>query len=242
MFPDAVATPESLPQGGPDPFPAGVRLFSIGHSNHEAARLVHLLREAGVTAVADVRSHPFSQRLPQFNRPELEQDLKVSGIAYAFLGDSLGGRPRQRSLYDEEGRVDYERVQTTANFQTGLDRVSQAVARFRVALLCAEEDPLDCHRGLMIAPALAERSIPIAHLRADGTLESTAQFEERLLVVTKVADGIADGLFAALLTAEERRQLLTEAYRIQARRKAFRLRPWQATAELLCPHEDEEST
>jgi hypothetical protein len=205
--------------------PAGVRLFSVGHSNHDLPRLVRLLQAVGVTAVADVRSSPYSQRLPQFNRPELERGLPPCGVAYVYLGDFLGGRPRDASLYDADGRVNYERVRTTAAFQRGLDRLERAAAAFTVAFLCGEADPLDCHRGLMIAPALAERGLAVAHLRKDGSVETHAEMETRLLTVTHTDTGLADGLFADLLGAEERRHLLAEAYRARARRVAFRLRP-----------------
>jgi uncharacterized protein (DUF488 family) len=202
-----------------------IRLYSIGHSNHDLARLVQLLQDAGVTLVADVRSQPYSQRLPQFNRPELERELPCHAIAYAFLGRQLGGRPAQLQLYDRDGRVDYERVRATAAFQQGVDNLCQALEEFTVAMLCAEEDPLDCHRGLMIAPALVERGILPAHLRGDGTVESTAELEERLLRETEVGTEILDGLFADMISDKERCELLTEAYRRQARRKAFQLRP-----------------
>lgn len=204
---------------------AATRIFSIGHSNHALAHLFQLLQAVGVTAVVDVRSHPFSQRHPQFNRSELESALQACGIAYLFLGDRLGGRPAPLDLYDDEGRVDYERVRMTAHFQQGLDRVCRVLDRETVALLCAEEDPLDCHRGLMITPALVERGLTPGHLRADGSAESTADMESRLLKLTKVGAGISDGLFAGLLTCDERRSLLAEAYRLQARRKAYRLHP-----------------
>jgi uncharacterized protein (DUF488 family) len=200
------------------------RVFTIGHSHHDLPRLTDLLRRARVTVLADVRSQPFSRRLAQFNRPELEHGLKAAGIAYVFLGDALGGRPQQPSLYDGEGRVDYVRVRAAAFFRQGLERLGRACANGRVALLCAEEDPLDCHRGLMITPALVERGIVPAHLRGDGSVETTAAMEKRLLAETKVDDGSMDGLFAAALTPEDRQQMLTEAYRIMARRKAFRLR------------------
>jgi uncharacterized protein (DUF488 family) len=214
---------------------AQARLFSIGHSNHELAGLVELLRNVGVTAVADVRSQPFSQRLPHFNRPDLAHGLDEYGIAYAFLGEQLGGRPRALSLYDNEGRVSYERVRATVAFQQGIDLLCAALDTYAVAMLCSEEDPADCHRALMIAPALVERGISPVHLRADGSAETTAEFEERLLAETKVGVGILDGLFAATLSAEDRQRLLAEAYRVQARRKAFRLRPgdsptWDSTS------------
>jgi uncharacterized protein (DUF488 family) len=192
------------------------RVFSIGHSHHEAGAFVELLRRAGVDAIADVRSQPFSQRMPQFNRPELQQTLQASDIHYAFLGDTLGGRPQRPSLYDADGRVNYERVRATDSFKRGLEQLASAQEDYRVAMLCAEEDPLDCHRGLMITPALVQVGIYPLHLRGNGTSETTAEMEDRLLDLTQLG-----GLFA--LTDEERQQSLAEAYRAWARKKAFRL-------------------
>lgn len=213
---NAATPPSGLPEAP---------LFTIGHSDHELEYLLELLRQTGVTAVADVRSQPYSRWRPQFNRPELKEGLRRHGLGYIFLGAELGGRPDDRDLYDEQGRVDYERVRATEIFRRGLDRLCTVAAEHRVALLCAEEDPLDCHRGLMIAPALAERGLAPAHIRGGGEVESAVRFEERLLAVTGVGEGILDGLFAAALTEQERRELLADAYRVQARRKAFRLRP-----------------
>jgi uncharacterized protein (DUF488 family) len=205
---------------GPTP-----RLFSVGHSNHDWEKFVSLLRGAAITALADVRSSPFSTRYPQFNRIELEHQLACQGIRYVFLGDRLGGRPPQPSLYDPEGRVDYQRVRAALHFRQGIDQLVRWLNGFTVAMVCAEEDPLDCHRGLMIAPALVERGITPVHLRGDGSIESTAAMEARLLAETRVGAGIVDGLFAALLPIEERQQYLAQAYREMARRKSFRRQP-----------------
>lgn len=207
------------------------RLFSMGHSNHSWERFIGLLGHAGITAVVDVRSQPFSRRYPQFDRHSLRRGLQEQDIVYVFCGDSLGGRPQQPSLYDEHGRVNYDRVRRTPAFQGGLDQVCAALEQFRLALVCSEEDPLDCHRGLMIAPALVERGLTFWHIRADGSIESTSEIEARLLTETKVGVGILDGLFADTLTAEERGQMLEEAYRIQARRKAFRFRQDETSGE-----------
>jgi uncharacterized protein (DUF488 family) len=210
---------------GAQPGSAEPRLYSIGHSNHELVRLLELLRQAGITAVVDVRSRPFSVRLPHFCRPELRQALEETGIAYAFLGDLLGGRPEDPDLYDETGRVDYEKVRRTTSFRRGLEQLCGVLAEHRVAMLCAEEDPLDCHRGLMIAPALAAEGIAIAHLRGDGCCESAADIEKRLLDAAGLGPDPAS-LFGEP-TGEERAELLSLAYREQARRRAFRLRAGQ---------------
>src|SRR5207247_926225 len=132
---------------------SSARLSSVGHSVLTLDAFLGLLRGAGVTAVADVRSAPYSRRLPQFNRDGLPAALRDAGIEYVFLGEHLGGRPRDRSLYDTEGRVNYEVVRTTPIFKAGLERLLEGARRFAVAMLCGEEDPLDCHRGLMITPA-----------------------------------------------------------------------------------------
>ena len=204
-----------------DPVIPASRLLSVGHSHHDLDAFVALLHSAGVTAVADVRSSPFSRRLPHFNGPQLASVLRARGFTYLFLGDLLGGRPEPDELYDAEGRVDYERVRATDFFQQGLERVLQAAEQSTLAMLCSEEDPLDCHRGLMIAPALVERGVRVGHLRGNGTVESTEVMEQRLLE-GKADAVLLEGLFAPLLTEEDRRQTLAEAYRRMARRKAYR--------------------
>lgn len=205
-------------------------IFTIGHSNHSLDTFVDLLKRHGITAVADVRSQPFSGRHPHFNREALAPALRERGIAYVFLGEELGGRPGQPSLYDAEGRVDYRRVRTQEFFQRGLERLENAQGKYSVALLCSEENPLDCHRGLMIAPALADRGLAPLHVRGDGALETMAQMEQRLLDETGVDGGFLDGLFAATFTDADRRELLAEAYQTMARKKSFRLKPEEMEA------------
>jgi uncharacterized protein (DUF488 family) len=199
--------------------PAG-RLFTVGHSNHPPEHFLGLLRAQGITAVADVRSSPYSRRQPHFSRPQLEGALRREGIAYVFLGDLLGGRPADRSLYDPEGWADYEKVRATRDFARGLDRLGRGLGRYTIALVCGEKDPLDCHRGLMIAPALVERGLSPVHLRGDGTVETTHELEARLLAETGLS-ALVDGLFQH--GDAWRREVLARAYREMNRKKAFRL-------------------
>jgi uncharacterized protein (DUF488 family) len=199
------------------------RLFSVGHSNQEWAQFTALLRGAGVNAVADVRTSPYSRRMPWFNREALKQELMQIGIAYVYLGDLLGGRPPERELYDADGYTDYERVRATPNFRRGLERLVRGLERHTVAMMCCEDDPLDCHRGLMITPAVKETGLSPLHLRKDGSVETTEAMELRLLRETGTAAQVENPLFGPLLTEEDRRAVLAEAYRLMGRRKAFRL-------------------
>jgi uncharacterized protein (DUF488 family) len=159
------------------------QFFTIGHSTHSAEAFLALLRRHGVEAVADVRSMPFSRFNPQFNRENLERHLKDNGIAYVFLGKELGARTDDHSCY-EHGRVQYSRLAQTPLFQSGLDRLQQGAQRYRIALMCAEKEPLECHRTLLVAKALAERGQTVSHIHADGRLETHGASMERLLDVT----------------------------------------------------------
>lgn len=155
-------------------------VYTIGHSNHDVASFVALLREAGVTAVADVRSAPYSRRHPQFNKHDIEASLRVAGIAYVFLGDRLGARPRGRGCY-RDGRADYRLIAETEAFREGSRRVEEGAERYRIALMCAEREPLDCHRTVLVARHLQRRGVRVVHILADGTTEPNEATEHRLL-------------------------------------------------------------
>jgi uncharacterized protein (DUF488 family) len=199
------------------------RVYSVGHSNNEWDHFLSLLAGAGVTAIADVRSSPYSKRWPQYSKLPLEDSLRANGIAYVYLGDLLGGRPASRELYDAEGRADYEKIRTTAAFQRGVERLLLGAEQYRVAMLCGEEDPLDCHRGLMITPSLIELGIWPRHLRKDGSVETTPATERRLLRETKLEERLEADLFHPAPSEVEVRAVMAEAYRLMARKKAFQL-------------------
>ena len=159
--------------------PAGV-VLTVGHSTHPLEAFVALLRRHGVTALADVRSTPYSRFNPHFNRKSLDRDMNARGIAYLFLGRALGGRPEDRSCY-ENGQVRYDRVARTALFREGIDRVVRGAQDNRIALMCAEKEPLDCHRTILVGRSLVERGVAVAHILADGRLEPHDDAMDRLL-------------------------------------------------------------
>lgn len=186
-------------------------LFSIGHSNIPAERFIDLLRSAGADAVADVRSTPFSRRFPWFSGKSLAGRLQREGMLYLAFGDALGGRPREVDLY-RNGIADYEAMAKRTEFGAGLDRLLGFAARHRLCLMCAEREPLDCHRCLLVARALAGSGLAIGHILHDGTVEPHQATECRLL-----AESGADDLF---VTGQGER--LAAAYRRRARAVAYR--------------------
>jgi uncharacterized protein (DUF488 family) len=155
-------------------------LYTVGHSNHSIDKFVGLLTANGITAIADVRSRPFSRRHSQFNKERLAAALAQHEIAYVFLGKELGARSEDPSCY-ENGKVQYGRLAATPAFKAGIERVLAGAEKFRVALMCAEKEPLDCHRTLLVSRALESAGASIAHILADGSVEPQEQTMSRLV-------------------------------------------------------------
>ena len=205
-------------------------LFSIGHSNISAERFIAMLHSAGVAAVADVRSTPVSRFCPWFSAKNLAPLLGRSGVRYSAYGDALGGRPRDAELY-RAGVADYEAMARQPNFEAGLQRLMSDAARCRgsgvVCLMCSEREPLDCHRCLLVARALALRGLAVGHIHHDGAIEPHAATEQRLLAL----DGNDDDLFVTGGSLETRLgERLAAAYRRRARAIAYRAKSGRSGA------------
>ncbi len=164
-----------------------------------------------VTAVADVRSHPHSRFNPQFDRQALRTALSQHAIHYVFLGEQLGARRKETQCY-VNGKVGYELIAKTPSFAEGLARLRLGIKSHRIALMCAEKDPLTCHRTVLICRHLLEDPIEILHILEDGSLETMTRAEERLLEITGLPQ---EDLFRC------RNELIREAYKIQAERIAY---------------------
>jgi len=186
-------------------------VFTIGHSNLEIGKFVALLKQHGIQAIADVRSSPYSQYNPQFNRELLQKSLQEHGIAYVFLGQELGARRSERECY-LEGRADYGLISQTPAFKRGIERVTQGAAKMRVALMCAEKDPLDCHRCILVTPHLRQQGLQVLHVLSDGSLEDHVQTEKRLLQVFALEH-------KELFRSQD--EIVAEAYKKQGEKVAY---------------------
>jgi len=160
-------------------------IYTIGHSHHEIEAFIALLRGAGVRTLVDVRSPPYSRWAGQVNREGLARMLERAGFAYRWMGDSLGGRPADPSLYTEESdeasgthaRPDYALMATSPAFQAGLDELLALAEQSAVAIMCSEGDYHQCHRELLITPELLKRGALVVHITPDGAQEE-ARLEE----------------------------------------------------------------
>ena len=205
-----------------------MELFSVGHSNYEMNVFVSLLQKHGVTAVADVRSQPYSRFLPHFNRAALQEFLAKEGIHYVFLGQELGARPSDQKCY-VGGKAIYEKIADTKAFHEGIQRVLNGLKKHKLSLMCAEKDPLTCHRAVLVCQHLRNFDLSINHILKNGDLESHNHLEERMLTkhgFTEFAEvsqrATQLSLFAqqnnSLTTKEE---CLKKAYKLQGDEIAY---------------------
>ncbi len=194
-------------------------LFTIGHSVHTVERFMELLKQHSVNALCDVRSSPYSRYSPQFNRESLRDKVLKHGISYIYLGDELGPRSSDPSCY-ENGKVQYQRLAEKRSFQQGLNRLRKGMETYRIALMCAEKDPLTCHRMILICRQLRGNDIQIQHILEDGSLEDNRDTEQRLMKLLKIDP-------ADLFSSEE--EQILHAYDLQADKIAYILEEGQKT-------------
>lgn len=186
-------------------------ILTVGHSNHSLERFFELLKRSAVTAIADVRSSPWSRHNPQFNRSTLKCSLRSVGIEYRFYGKQLGGRPSDPSLF-HGSTADYVAMAQTQEFGDGLSMVLAGSTKHRIALMCSEHDPLDCHRCLLVGRALADRGALVSHILSNAEIVSQQKIEEKLLVLSGRG---ADDFFVP------RSEQLSAAYRDRSLKVAY---------------------
>lgn len=188
-------------------------LFTIGYSGRSIDDFIALLAQYKITALCDVRSLPYSRYNIQFNREPLKMALKSHNIEYVFLGEELGARPKDPSCY-VDGKAVYQKIASSILFKTGLERIEIGVQKnYILTLMCAEKDPMTCHRAILICRNLRERQIDIRHIIDQETTETQADLEKRLIAQLK--------LYPDLFKPSDIDALIERAYEIQGDRIAY---------------------
>lgn len=205
-------------------------IFTIGHSNHTMEHFVGLLAAHRISAIADVRSSPYSEYAPQFNGEALQETLPDAGIEYVFLGRELGARRAEEICY-VDGQAKYGLIKKLPLFRRGLECVFEGIEQYIVSLMCSEADPLACHRTILVCHELRilRPGIKIIHILEDGSLESQEEAEERLIRLHK----LQPELFGDLSSASG---LVEKAYALQAERIAYKKTPtacWKLIAGVI---------
>ena len=190
-------------------------IYTIGHSNHSIDRFLELLHQYGIEQVYDVRSYPYSKRFEHFCQDALRKTLKKNGIAYQFFGKELGGRSDDPACLNN-GKVSYELLAQRKEFKKGIDFILKNTSSLRIALMCSEGDPLQCHRTILIARHLVKEGIVIEHILPNGGTQSQKDCEEKLLHIFNQS---SPSLFAS-----SEKERVAEVYAQQAKKIAYSIK------------------
>lgn len=157
-------------------------LFTIGHSNHPIDYFISLLKMNEIDVLIDVRSAPYSKFSPHFKKEALADSLQKAGIKYLFFGKELGARREEPEIRNEDGKIDYFKVRETEIFKEGIRRIKDGLGKdYKITMMCAEANPLDCHRFYMISYQFARDGIDLKHILKDGTAKPHSEFENELI-------------------------------------------------------------
>ncbi|KAA9010042.1 DUF488 domain-containing protein [Histidinibacterium aquaticum] len=192
----------------------GNSIFTVGHSTHSMDKFLQLLKAHQVTAIADVRSSPYSRHVPHFSRETLSEALAENGVAYVFLGRELGARSRDNSCYVNDV-VSYDRLSNTSEFQSGIHRLLDGRKSYRISLMCSEKDPTECHRTILVAKRLVEIAVPVVHILGDGSVEP---HEDTMLRVADILGMPRNDLLRS------ERDVIADAYKFREKQIAYRRR------------------
>jgi len=198
-------------------------VYTVGHSNHELEALIELLKSKAVDLVLDVRSAPWSKRYPQFNRESLARELAMQGIAYEWFGTWFGARQTDESHYMADGWLNYASYTASPDFLEGVRQMDRVLEQgITPVLMCAEKDPFDCHRAIMVTRALSLMGYEIRHILADGSIQTQVQLDERLLDKYFPHRGVPD-IFDLIEGETDPTQTLADAYLKRNEAIAWRL-------------------
>ncbi len=155
-------------------------IYTIGYSNVPIENVITLLKANSIQILVDVRSVPYSKYVSQANKENLEAEVKAKGMKYLFMGDKLGGKPKGIEIEDEHGNIDYSNLKEEHSFKEGLDRLLKGARDFTLCLMCSEEDPAKCHRGMLLAKEFTKLGVKMRHIRHSGKIESQEVLEGRI--------------------------------------------------------------
>lgn len=189
-------------------------IYTIGHSNHEIEKFIDLLQKHEIDVVADVRSSPYSRYSSQFNKDILKNALSNHEIKYLYLGSELGARTNDPECY-VSGRVSFEKMRKQAAFQKGIERLLIGMQKCKIALMCSEKNPIDCHRSILVSRTLKENGVTVKHILEDGETIDQVEIENQLMKKFKIEPDLFDDNRDILVCDAYKRQEEDISYVIQ---------------------------
>lgn len=189
------------------------KIFTVGHSQHNIDYFISMLHTYEINYLIDVRSMPFSKYATEYNKEIVKVSLAESNIKYVFMGENFGARPKNKDLYSAKGYLDFSKMKKSNKFLEGIDSLIKGIDQGnRIALMCTEKEPIECHRAILVANAFFEKGIEVEHILADNTVQTHRELNKQLLDI-HFPDRYQISLFENENLTEK--EFLNKAYEIQ---------------------------
>ena len=195
-------------------------LYTIGYTAFKLNDFINKLKIYNISCLVDVRSVAYSQHYPDYNKENLIKVLKIHGIVYRNYVAEFGARQTQQCYFNSAGYLDFEKFTQSDIFNEGYNKILLGIKKgYTFALMCAEADPIDCHRNIMVAKEFFKRGFDIKNIIKDGTIQTQEDIERRLLEIFFSTRNQLS-LFNSEKTENE---LISEAYKMKNEEIGYRL-------------------
>lgn len=198
-------------------------IFTIGHSNYSIDRLIEMLRHFNINCVVDIRGTPYSKYNVQFDKETIRYSLTKAGFIYIYMAKELAAKRLNKISYNNEGYADFEKVIHEYDFKKGIERLKDGCRKgYKIAILGAMQDPIRCHRSILVGRALREYGFNVRHILDDYSIASQEDIEQNLLdKYFKNREQITiDSLLGNGLTDED---MIKEGYRMSNKEIGYRI-------------------
>ena len=200
-----------------------MEIYTIGHSNYTIERLIDMLKHYNINCVVDIRGTPYSKYNIQFDKETIRYTLSKAGFIYIYMAKELAAKRINKQSYKEEGYSDFEKVIKENEFIEGIERLKNGCNKgYKIALLGAMQEPIRCHRSILVGRALRENGFNVKHILDDYSIASQEDIEQMLLdkYFSNRNQMTIDDLIGNSLT---RKEMIQEGYRLANKEIGYRI-------------------
>ena len=200
-----------------------IEIYTLGHSNYPFDKFIEILKKYDINCVVDIRSTPYSKYNTQYNKEFLHETLKNLGYTYIYMADEFGAKRKTKVSYNDEGYADFDKVILEDEFKRGIERLKVGCSKnYKIVLLGAMQEPIRCHRAILLGKELIKAGFDVKHIMHEGDLKVQSELEEQLL--EKYFEDINQLTIDSLLgNAISREDMIKEGYKLANKEIGYRI-------------------
>ncbi|SFU79572.1 Protein of unknown function, DUF488 [Clostridium sp. DSM 8431] len=160
-----------------------MKIYTLGHSNYSIEKFLDILKTFNIECIVDIRGVPYSKYNVQYDKEMLGYTLNKEGFKYIYMGNEFGAnRLLGKESYNEEGYADFSKVILEKSFKEGIKRLKNGCKKgYNIVLLGAMQEPIRCHRSILVGRELTNKGFCVKHILDDLTVVDQKEIEKKIL-------------------------------------------------------------